>query len=113
MAKVWLLCGRRDPCVILEFLMQPAPSLFTNIPPTDYFKLFKKNEEPPIDGQKVVHILDYKKSDVAVASGVSENSVRYDERMPKEVVERMREWAVAINLVGNYFKDEQKTMLWF
>lgn len=27
--------------------------------------------------------------------------------------DKKEEWAVAINLVGNYFKDEQKTILWF
>jgi hypothetical protein len=33
--------------------------------------------------------------------------------MPEELLERMREWATALNLVANFFNDEQKTMLWF
>ncbi len=33
--------------------------------------------------------------------------------MPSELKERIQEWAYAINLVGNFFKDEQKTHRWF
>ena len=33
--------------------------------------------------------------------------------MPKELEERVREWAVALSLVAQYFKDEHKTVLWF
>ena len=33
--------------------------------------------------------------------------------MPGELKERIIEWANAINLVGSYFKDIKKTMLWF
>ena len=40
-------------------------------------------------------------------------SVRYDQKMPKELEDRVREWAVALALVAQYFKDGQKTVLWF
>jgi hypothetical protein len=40
-------------------------------------------------------------------------SIRYDLKMPEELMERMREWATALNLVANFFNDEHKTMLWF
>jgi uncharacterized protein (DUF2384 family) len=33
--------------------------------------------------------------------------------MPKELQERLMEWAVALNLVAQFFNDEQKTVLWF
>ena len=33
--------------------------------------------------------------------------------MPKELQERVQEWAVALALVAQYFKNEQKTVLWF
>ena len=33
--------------------------------------------------------------------------------MPSDLRERLVEWATAINLVGSYFNDANKTMLWF
>jgi hypothetical protein len=90
-------------------MSQSTSSLFESIPPTDYFHLMN-GAEP--DGSKVAEFLNYKKEDISVASGVPMNSVRYD-RMPAELRQRMLEWAVAINLVGHFFKDRDKTMLWF
>jgi len=57
--------------------------------------------------------LDFSKKDVARASNVSRMSVRYDQKMPRELEERVGEWALALALVAQYFKDEQKTILWF
>jgi hypothetical protein len=70
-----------------------------------------KGTEP--NGPKVAEFLNYKKEDVSVASGVPVSSVRYDDRMPGDLRQRMLEWAVAINLVGHFFKDQDKTILWF
>ena len=33
--------------------------------------------------------------------------------MPQELKERLIEWAAAINLVADFFKDRDKTLLWF
>lgn len=40
-------------------------------------------------------------------------SVRYDHKIPKDLAERLQEWAIALNMVAQYFLDEQKTILWF
>ena len=92
--------------------MNPAqtvsPSLFRSVPDKDYLHLFEKGEP---DGKKVVEFLQYKKEDVSVAANVPVASVRYDEKMPSELRGRFVEWATAINLVGNYFNDANKTML--
>lgn len=85
-------------------------ALFRSVPQKDYFNLFQDGE--PI-GEKVVNFLKYEKKDVAAASDVPLNSVRYDDRMPIDLKERLVEWATAINLVGSYFKDHDRTMLWF
>jgi hypothetical protein len=90
--------------------MQYQPALFRNVPAKDTFHLFDKGRP---NAKKVVELLNYKKEDVAVASDISVSSVRYDAKMPEALLERMREWATAINLVGAFFNDEQKTMLWF
>jgi uncharacterized protein (DUF2384 family) len=86
-------------------------ALFDTIPKKDYLGLF------PGDGtdfQRVVKLLDFGKNDVARASNISVQAVRYDPpRMPKELQERIIEWGVALNLVAQFFKDERKTVLWF
>jgi hypothetical protein len=87
-----------------------AQVLFGNIPSNDALHLFR-NGQP--DAKKVISLLNYRKEDVSVAANVPVHSVRYDLKMPSELKERLIEWAVAINLVGSYFKDEHKTMLWF
>jgi hypothetical protein len=85
-------------------------ALFNTVPKEDYLALF-----PPggTDYQRVVRLLDFKKKDVAKALNISLQSVRYDQKMPRELEARVREWAVALALVAQYFKDVQKTVLWF
>ena len=85
-------------------------ALFDTVPREDYLALFPSGET---DYQKAVGLLGFKKKDVARASNIPVQSVRYDQKMPKELEDRVREWAVALALVAQYFKDGQKTVLWF
>jgi uncharacterized protein (DUF2384 family) len=86
-------------------------ALFETIPKEDYLSLFPSGDT---DYEKVVDLLDFKKKDVARASNVALQSIRYDPpKMPKELQERIQEWGVALNLVAQFFGDEQKTILWF
>lgn len=78
--------------------------------PKDRFNLFHGSD---IKGEEVVKLLKYKKREVSQASGVGLNSIRYDAKMPQELGERLIEWATAINLVAEFFKDDDKTILWF
>ena len=87
-----------------------ASSLFGSIPKNDVFKFYHDGEW---DYKKVVDSLRYKKEDVSVAADVPVTSVRYDHKMPEELKERLQQWATAINLVGEYLKDVDRTMLWF
>lgn len=49
-----------------------------------------------------------------MAANVPVYSVRYEpQKMPIELKERLTEWAVALNLVAGFFKDQEKTILWF
>lgn len=85
--------------------------LFRTSPP-DYFHFF--NDEAFVDGEKVVKTLKYKKEDVAAATNLPLTSVRYEEKkMPTELRERLTEWATALNLVGSFFQDKKKTIIWF
>jgi hypothetical protein len=87
-----------------------ASILFDSIPREDLFALFD-GAEP--NAKKVIDFLQYKKADVSVAASVPRDSVRYDDKMPGILRDHIRNWAIAINLVGSYFKDEHKTVLWF
>lgn len=78
--------------------------------PQDTFDLFDKNKS--VDTEKVRNILSFQNKDVAVASGLRLNSIRYDEKMPKELEVRLIEWATLINLLGTHFDSLDKTILW-
>lgn len=92
--------------------MALSKSSFFKTSPPDYFHFF--NDEAFIDGEKVVKILKYKKEDVAAATNLPLNSVRYEEKkMPEELRKRLTEWATALNLVGSFFQNKKKTIIWF
>lgn len=57
----------------------------------------------------------FKKEDISRATGFAQNSVRYeDDKMPAELKERMKEWAILFNLLAGFFKgDAEKTCQWF
>ena len=91
--------------------MPTSAPLFKTVPDQDFLGLFK-GKEP--DYTKVVQFAHMKKEDVARATGVNVSSVRYDEKMPLELQERLWEWAGLFNLVAGHFSgDSQKTYLWF
>ena len=77
----------------------------------DVCHLFSKSLQP--DTKRVAKFLNYNKEDISAAANVPLSSVRFDERIPEALVARAREWAIAINLVGDFFQDEGKTMFWF
>ena len=87
-----------------------SAKLFNNVPNRDYKHLFSADE---VVGGNVAKILNYKKGDISVATKVPLSSIRYDDKMPSELKERLTEWAIAINLVAEFFCNEEKTVLWF
>lgn len=89
-----------------------ATALFDTVPEQDYLALFDSGTARP-DYQKVVKLLEFKKKDVARATNVRVALVRYDQKIPKELAERITEWAVVLAKVADYFQDSQKTILWF
>ena len=87
-----------------------STTLFNTVPKEDRLALFASGHT---DYQKVVRLLDFSKSDVAKASSIPSMSVRYDQKIPKELAERIQEWAIAQSMVAQYFQDQHKTVLWF
>ena len=86
-------------------------NIFSNIPERDFLSLLDKGEAR---ASKVIDFVGFKKEDVSKAAGVPSGSVRYDERMPQILRDRLREWANLFNLVAQFFDgDAVKTSLWF
>lgn len=75
----------------------------------------RNNNALAIKNQRLfcVKIIILKKQDIATAANMSIQSIRYDDKMPMELKQRLCEWAIALNLVNQFFGDAEKTMLWF
>lgn len=86
-------------------------NIFSNIPKKDYLSLFDKGEA---SASKIIGFVGFKKEEIAQAMGVPSSSIRYDERMPQILKDRLRELATLFNLVAQFFEgDATKTALWF
>jgi hypothetical protein len=67
-----------------------------------------------LDAQKVARFFDLDKRDVAKVADVAPASVRFDQKIPKEVANRLAEIANIAELVAQHFEgDGAKTALWF
>jgi hypothetical protein len=88
------------------------PSIFSTVPDKDYLGF---DSGSTIDFQKVVKFAGLEKKDVSRATGIPVSSVRYEEeKIPRELKDRLTEWANLFNLVAGYFNgDAKKTSLWF
>ena len=85
--------------------------IFGTVSKKDYLSFFKKNEP---EYNRIKKFLDFKKEDISKATGVSLSSIRFDQRIPPEVQQRMKEWANLVNLVAEHFEgNAEKTALWF
>ncbi len=67
-----------------------------------------------LNARGVAEFLNLDKRDVAKVAEVAPASVRYDEKIPKDVLERLQEIANICELVAQHFDgDVRKTALWF
>jgi hypothetical protein len=86
-------------------------SLFNTVAKRDYLG-FWANET--LNARGVANFLDLDKRDVAKVAGVAPASVRFDQKIPREVLDRLLEIANVCSLVAQFFDgDAQKTVLWF
>ncbi len=86
-------------------------NLFANIPSADHLNFWAG---PGLDAQRVAKFLDLNKRDVAHLADVSPTSVRWDQKIPQEVLNYLTEIAVICGLVAQFFDgDARKTQLWF
>jgi len=88
-----------------------SDNIFDTVAKKDYLSLFKGRQ---LQYNRIKGFLEFKNEDISTATGVPLESIRFDERIPREVLERMREWANVLNLIAEYFNgNERKTTLWF
>ncbi|HEY3391084.1 MAG TPA: hypothetical protein VGK58_00100 [Lacipirellulaceae bacterium] len=88
----------------------PTPaSLFKTIAPSDPLHFWQGQN---LNYDKVRDFAGFDTGEVARMTGLKKNSVRYDERAPKEVREHMAAIANICNLVFGFFNDAVKTKLW-
>ena len=91
--------------------MSTQPGLFRNVHDRDYLGFWA---DQTLKAREVADFLQLKKPDVAKVAGVAPSSVRFDQKMPREVHERLEEIANICALVAEYFEgDVAKTALWF
>ncbi len=88
---------------------QAALDIFKNMPRHDYLGILKSDNP----SKTVVDFLKFSKADVASATNVLKASIRYDNKIPEELLQRLQEIGVICDLVADYFKGDIKTALWF
>lgn len=88
-----------------------TPDLFRNVHRNDFLGFCNDDST---DYRKVSDFLSLDKNDISKIAGVAKSSVRFDEKIPREVKERLDEIANVCQLVAEFFEgDEEKTALWF
>ncbi len=85
--------------------------IFSNIPQGDLFGI---KTAQGFDYQEAAKFFTMNKKAVAKAAGVSEQSVRYDDRMPTDLEEFFMELVSVLSVVSSQLgQDKEKTKLWF
>jgi predicted nucleotidyltransferase len=91
--------------------MVRTAALFRTVAEKDYLGFWADNT---LKAREVADFLDLDKRDIAKVAHVAPASVRYDEHIPKEVLERLQEIANICALVAQHFEGNAvKTALWF
>lgn len=91
--------------------MATARGLFGTVPDRDYLGFWANQT---LNAREVAEFLDLNKRDVAKLAGVAPASVRFDQKIPREVFDRLQEIANICGLVAQFFAgDVAKTALWF
>jgi len=86
-------------------------ALFGNIHQNDPLKFWSNHG---LNYDRLVDFLDLDTNALSKIGGVSKQSVRFDNRIPKDLKERLEQIANICSLVAEYFDgDIQKTALWF
>jgi hypothetical protein len=87
------------------------PGLFGNVYKSDSLKFYAQHG---LDYERVRQFVGLSNEDLSRVAHVAKASVRFDERIPPELKERMEQIANCCLIVAEHFKgDAQKTATWF
>src|SRR5579863_10087820 len=84
--------------------------LFQNVYRQDHLRFWDGRD---LNYRKVAEFLELSRSDISRLSGVAKTSVRYDEKIPDNVRDRLECIANVCNMVYDFFGNSAKTALWF
>ena len=91
--------------------MNTSRTLFDTVAKKDYLGFWA---DQTLKAREVAQFLELDKRDVAKLAGVAPASVRFDQKIPREVLDRLQEIANICGLVAQFFAgDVAKTALWF
>ena len=97
--------------VAVNLVQESAKADFFSTVGDDHMSFWEQSHFRPT---RVTDFLSLEKKDVSRIASVSDKSVRYDEKMPEAVRDRLEEIANVVNLVAGTFRgDIIKTALWF
>jgi len=89
----------------------PRSSLFDTVPQQDYLQFWQSGLFQP---QRVARFLGLSKGELALLAGVAPASVRFDDKAPRVLRERMMDLATTCALVAEAFAgNATMTKLWF
>ena len=105
MVEPWFIPG------VYTLNMATHRNLFATVAEKDYLGFWANQT---LNARGVADFLNLDKRDIAKISGIAPASVRFDQKIPKEVLERLQEIANICGLVAQFFAgDVAKTALWF
>jgi Protein of unknown function (DUF2384) len=85
-------------------------NLFQNVYRADHLHFWDGQD---LNYRKVAAFLNLSRAEISSLSGVAKSSVRYDDKIPDAVRDRLQSIANVCNIVYDYFGDTAKTALWF
>ena len=89
----------------------PRTSLFATVASRDYLQFWQSGLFQP---QRVARFLGLSKTDLAQLTGIAVASVRFDAKIPRNLRERLMDFAAICELVAQAFEgNTTKTALWF
>ena len=87
------------------------PDLFRTVQNQDPLEFWSNHG---LDYKRVSEFLDLDNNELSKIGGVKKSSVRFDDRIPHDLGERLEQIANICALVATYFEgDARKTALWF
>lgn len=84
-----------------------ATPIFNTVPKHDYLGLIKSHSF-----KDIACFLNLNKNDISKAFNIPKSSVRYDNKVSKEVAKRLTEIAVTCEFVAEFFDGDAKKQLY-